>query len=166
MQEIFIDILDYEGLYQVSNYGNVKSLNFRRSGKEKILKLGLDTVGYLHVSLSNNGIVKTKLVHQLVAIAFLKHKPDGMKIVVDHIDNNKLNNSLNNLQLISNRENSSKDRKGYSSKYVGVSWAKRSKKWVAEIRIKGKKIYLGLFTDELEASRAYQKKLNTIKKQL
>jgi hypothetical protein len=85
----------------------------------------------------------------LVAMAFLNHKPDGThKIVVDHINNNKLDNRVVNLQLISQRENLSKDRKDGTSKYVGVCWKKSRNKWQVDIKIDGKRKYLGLFTDE------------------
>lgn len=162
MKEIFRDVLDYEGLYQVSNYGNVKSLNFRRSGKEKELKPSKDGDGYLHVRLSKNGLAKTIKVHKLVAIAFLNHIPDGYKIVVDHINSNKLNNNLNNLQLISQRENTSKDKKNCSSKYTGVTWYKPSNKWQAKIHINRKLKHLGYFHNELDASNKYQETLKTI----
>ena len=84
---------------------------------------------------------------------FLNHKPNK-EFVVDHINNIKLDNRLENLQLITQRENSSKDRKG-TSVYRGVSWAKQNKKWIAQITINKKKINLGYFTIELNASKAY-----------
>jgi alkyl hydroperoxide reductase subunit AhpF len=95
-------------------------------------------------------------------MAFLGHVPNGQKLVVDHIDGDKLNNNLNNLQVITNRENTSKDRSGGTSKYVGVSWSKQNKKWKAQIRIDGKQIYIGHFTNDIDASQAYQKKLKEI----
>jgi len=95
-------------------------------------------------------------------MAFLNHKPCGHKIVVDHIDNNKENDKLYNLQLISNRENTVKDTNRGSSKYVGVSWHKHKNMWRTTIYIKGKNKHLGYFTDEKEASKAYQKELEKI----
>jgi len=116
--EIFKDIPGYEGIYQVSDLGRVKSLKFN---KEKILKPGVNNHGYYTVVLCK-GKRKTINVHQLVAMAFLNHEPCGYNgLIVDHKDNNPLNNRLSNLQLISQRENTSKDKKG-SSKYTGVSW--------------------------------------------
>ena len=94
-------------------------------------------------------------------MAFLNHKPCGHKMVVDHIDNNKLNDKLYNLQVITNRENVSKDKKGGNSKYIGVH--KEKNKFRAAIRRDGKIKYLGLFTDEKEAAKAYQNELNKIK---
>ena len=162
MKEIFRDITGYEGLYQISNLGNVKSLKFSSSGKERILKQSKSSNGYYKVALSNNGIAKTSKVHKLVAVAFLNHIPDGNKIVVDHRDCNKLNNNLNNLQLISHRLNLSKDKKGCSSKYTGVSWYKKSNKWKAQITIKGKKKHLGYFINEIDAANAYQSVLKEL----
>tara|TARA_R110002096_G_C14282517_1_gene696754 strand:- start:119 stop:592 length:474 start_codon:yes stop_codon:yes gene_type:complete len=156
--EIWKSIKDYED-YEVSNFGNVKSLKF---SKERILKPGTDYGGYLTVVLCKESKLKTFIIHKLVATAFLEHTPCGHKMVVDHIDNNRLNNCLNNLQLISQRKNTSKDREGYSSKYVGVSWSKNNKKWRAEISVDGKSKYLGYFIDELEAHKTYKIALNNI----
>jgi hypothetical protein len=157
MEEIWKDIPEYEGIYQISNLGRVKSLKF---GKEKILNGWIRRDGYIAVNLMYNKR-KTYRLHQLIAITFLNHKPNGHKIVVDHIDNNKLNNRLDNLQLVSQRLNVSKDRKG-SSKYTGVSWNKTAKKYKAEITINGKINYLGLFINEYDAHLAYQNKLITL----
>ena len=156
--EIWKPIPKYEGLYEVSNFGNIKSLNYFRSGKEKLLKpfkVGHPKKYYYAVDLKG----KTKKVHQLVALSFLNHIPKGNTIVVDHINNNKLDNRLENLQIISNRENTSKDWKGNSSQFTGVSWSKRDQKWEAYITITNRKKSLGVFLDEFDASVAYQKAL-------
>jgi hypothetical protein len=87
MREIWKDIKDYEGLYQVSNLGRVKSLLF---GKEKILRPIEHTVGYLEVSLFKDGKVKRFYIHRLVATAFLPN-PDN-KPVINHKDEVKTNN--------------------------------------------------------------------------
>jgi hypothetical protein len=92
-------------------------------------------------------------------MSFLGHKPCGYKLVVNHIDFNKLNNNLVNLEIITNRENCNKKHLKSSSKYVGVAWCKASKKWRAMIDINNKSNYLGLYNTELEASNAYQNKL-------
>ena len=159
MKEIFKDIPDYEGLYQISNFGRVKSLKFN---KERILKSGVGGNGYLFVILCNEGKRKNINIHQLVVMAFLGHTPCRYKIVVDHINCDEQDNRLENLQLISQRENTSKDRKGGSSKYTGVNWHKASNKWISAIIINGKKKHLGLFKCELEASAAYQRKLKEL----
>ncbi len=159
-KEIFKDIPGYESLYQVSNLGNVKSLKYY---KERILKPSDNGYGYYTIKLYKEGKQKTIRIHILVAMAFLNHVPDGYKIVVDHINNDKLDNRVENLQLITQRENNSKDKKGYSSKYTGVTWHKVANKWVSTIRVGVKKKYLGLFIDEYEAHLAYQKALKELK---
>lgn len=168
MKEVFKNIPGYEGYYQVSNLGRVKSLarkvkwnNTIRNQDERILNPPI-TDGYRRMGLCN-GIRKHFKVSILVAMAFLNHKPDGtQKIVVDHINNIRTDDRLKNLQLISQRENSSKGRKG-TSKYIGVSWSKIRNKWIAAIYINGKHKNLGGFTSELEASQVYQNELLTLK---
>jgi hypothetical protein len=167
--EIWKDIPDFEGYYQVSNFGNVKSLERYVKGKvenrlqkENILSKRLvGNLGnqYYAVTLCNNKDRKQIKVSVLVAMAFLNHTPNGyVGFTVDHIDNNPLNNNVDNLQVITKRENSSKDRKGIS-KYTGVTFNKKSNKWRSQIWINGKNKTLGSFNDELEAHRAYQKEL-------
>jgi hypothetical protein len=167
--EEFRDIPGYEGLYQVSNFGNVKSLSreLLNQGKnpfiskEKILKAGTDREGYKKVVLSNTDGKKTFKSHVLVAIAFLGHIPCGNKIVVDHKNDNPSDNRLENLQLVTNRENLS--RRGGSSKYAGVSFVKSRNKWNAHIQINGKIKNLGYYSTEYEAHYAYQSVLLTLK---
>jgi len=168
MKEIYKDIPNYEGLYQVSNLGNVKSLaridSIGRNLKEKILAPVNTTGGYTRINLCRLGKRSQFCIHKLVAMAFLNHIPDGYNSVVDHIDNNPKNNNLYNLQIISARQNSSKDRKIGTSKYTGVSWKKSNKKWYSQIYINGRFMYLGLFDCEIEAHEAYQNKLKEISK--
>lgn len=166
-QEIWKDIPNYEGYYQVSSFGRVKSLLRRVRSKNnsykflpsKFKKQTIDNDGYLTVNLCINGKSKIRRTHQLVAVCFLNHKISGCIIVVDHINNIKTDNRVENLQLITNRENSSKDKKGYTSNYIGVSWSKPNSKWVAKISVNRKLIYLGYFDSEVEASNKYNKKL-------
>lgn len=158
--EIWKDIPEYEGLYQVSNLGNVKNIQHT---VERVLKNSLvKGTRYFRVSLCGSLKKENKNNHQLVAMAFLGHEPNGHKTIVDHINNNPLDNRVENLQLISNRENLSKDKKGYTSKYVGVTYRKDSNKWSARIRIKDKRIYLGSFESETKAHEAYKKALSNL----
>ena len=90
MIEIWRDIKDYEGLYQVSNWGRVKSLNYRRTVKERVLKPNKHKSGYLQVTLCKNGKLKHYLVHRLVTEAFLEN-PDNLP-QVNHKDEDKTNN--------------------------------------------------------------------------
>lgn len=163
MEEIWKDVPNYEGIYQVSNLGNVKSLNYNKTGEEKLLKQQLNTRGYYQCIFSKLGKTKTFTLHQLVAITFLNHKPDGtQKLVVDHINDNKLDNRLENLQLISQRENAYKTQGKYSSKYKGVSWFKNLNKWASKININGNLKHLGYYSCELAAHYAYQEALKSI----
>jgi hypothetical protein len=171
LKEEFRPIPGYEGYYEVSNFGNVKSLKreflingkYPSTVKEKILKpLLIGSIGkqYYALGLYKDGKGVTMRIHILVAMVFLGHVPDGThKIVVDHIDNNKLNNHVSNLQLISQRENLSKDKKNGTSKYTGVSWRKASNKWRSQIRVGDKNKDLGCFTSEEEAHEVYQNAL-------
>ena len=101
--EIWKEVKDYEG-YKISNLGNVKS----KTGR--LLKPCKSANGYLVLGLGKGDKRKTKSIHQLLAIAFLGHTPNGMKLVVDHINGIKTDNRLINLQVITNRHNLSKDR--------------------------------------------------------
>lgn len=170
-QEVWKNVPNYEGLYQVSSLGRVKSLEktlIRSNGRpnyypEKILKAGKDHRGYLMVVLTKNKKPKTIRVHKLVAICFLNHIPNGYKITVDHINEVKTDNRVENLQLVSNRENCSRSKKNKSSKYTGVCYVKNKNKWMSRIRIKDKSVFLGYFTKEEDAAKAYQDKLKEIK---
>ena len=166
--EIWKDIPNYVGMYQVSNLGRVKSLaRARMRGRskgftsERILKFH-NNRGYHAVGLYVCGVRKILKVHQLVAMAFLNHTPCRYKRVVDHINGIIDDNRVENLQVVTQRENASKDRKGGASKYVGVDWHKQTNKWRARIRLNGKRAHLGEFTNELEASEAHQKALKEI----
>lgn len=169
-KEIFKDIPGYEGMYQVSNLGNVKSLSrkvFRKCNsfvitKEKNLKISVDTNGYCRVVLSKNNNLKTYKIHQLVAMSFLNHTPCGFKLVIDHINDIKTDNRLENLQIVTSRFNCKKNQTNYSSQYKGVCWDNSRSRWKAEIKINGKKIHLGRFKSEYEAHLAYQNKLKSL----
>lgn len=88
---------------------------------------------------------------------FLTNCPKGK--MVDHINHNPLDNRMCNLRICTNAENlrNKKSYKNSSSKYKGVSWYKRGSKWAAQIRLNNKKKFLGYFTSEEEAARAYDK---------
>lgn len=174
MQEIWKDIPNYEGIYQVSNLGDIKSLSrtikHSKGGdkviKERFLKPTENKFGYLQIALFYKGNFKKYTMHQLVAMAFLSHTSDGThKLVVDHINGVRNDNKLENLQIITQRENTSKDRKNKTSKYTGVNWHKPANKWRAKITINGKHKHLGVFVNEYDAHVAYQKALDEIKKE-
>lgn len=159
------DIPNYNG-YQVSDKGRVRGLDRvgydGRKLKGKTIKSTVNRRGYFKVNLWRDCKSITNEVHKLIAMAFLNHKPCGYKIVVDHINGNKKDNRIENLQLITHRENISRSKVVGSSKYVGVHLNKKSKKWVSYIRISGKKVFLGSFYEENDAGKAYQKALSNL----
>lgn len=111
MKEIWKDIEGFENMYQVSNLGKVKSLPrtiLRKDGKklqikEQILKGSKDTKGYIQVELKKDGKRNIKVIHRLVANAFISNKDN--KEQVNHIDGNKENNCISNLEWVTCQEN-------------------------------------------------------------
>lgn len=168
-QEIWRDVVSYEGAYRVSNYGNIKSIErfiVRKNGsiipiKERILKFCLNKkTGYFHVSLSG----KVKTIHIIVSEAFLGFKQCNGKLCINHIDGDKHNNNLSNLEIVTQRYNVSVGlrTKNKTSEYLGVSFHNGHKKWRAEIRHLKDCKTIGYFDSEIEASNAYQKALKHI----
>lgn len=99
INEEWRDIVGYEGLYQVSNLGRIKSLGNDKTKKEKILKPQLYKNGYYRIWLYKNGNKKRYLVHRLVALAFI---PNSNNLpCVNHKDEDKSNNSVENLEWCS-----------------------------------------------------------------
>lgn len=99
MKELWKDIKDYEGIYQVSNLGRVK-----RVATGRVLKGCKDKYGYLRVDLCKNGKHKNHKIHRLVAQAFIPNTEN--KLEVNHIDENKTNNTVSNLEWMTAKENS------------------------------------------------------------
>ena len=157
MNEIWKDVLDYDGLYKVSNKGRIKSLKYN---KEIILKQHIGGIGYSSINLCKDGKSIKRRIHQLVAESFLGHIRCGHTLIVDHINDIKTDNRLENLQIITQRENTCRTQGKYSSKYKGVSFYKKTNKWVAHISINKKIKHLGYFKNEHEAHLTYLKALN------
>lgn len=160
--EIWKAISGYEGRYEVSNYGRVKSLarkaksrgNGVRQLKERILsQFPNPRTGYITTTLTKNNINKTVYVHHLVSDAFNGPRPKGMD--VHHVDEDKTNNRADNLEFLNRRDNCNYSKRYYTSGFPGVCWAAKDKKWKATIQINGKIHFLGHFINEVEAYRAY-----------
>lgn len=164
--EKWLDAVDYEGIYKISDLGRLKSLkrlgHDGRKFKEKILSQSLNHSGYYRVALCRDLIYKTNPIHKIVAMAFLGHKPCGFKLVINHKNLIKTDNRLINLEIVTNRENSNQKHLKSSSQYVGVYWYKPYKKWRSNIVIDGKKRHLGYFDNEYEAHLAYEKKVKEL----
>lgn len=103
MQEIWKDLIGYEGLYQVSNLGNIRSLNYRKTNAIKQLKYRINHKGYFDVQISKKAKTKRMFLHRLVARTFIPN-PNNLP-QVNHIDGNKLNNNVNNLEWCDNSYN-------------------------------------------------------------
>lgn len=102
-EEIWKPIKNYEGLYEISNLGRVRSLNYNRTGKEEILKNIECENGYLIVNLAKFGKYKTFKVHRLVAEAFIPN-PEN-KPCIDHINTIREDNRVENLRWVTHEEN-------------------------------------------------------------
>ena len=108
MEEIWKDIPNYEGRYQISNQGRLKSLGNNKQRREKIMKTS-STNGYLSCTLMVNNKKQYFCIHQLVAMAFLNFKRCGHKYEIDHINNIKSDNRLENLQILTHKDNTNKN---------------------------------------------------------
>lgn len=159
---MFKDINGYEGLYKINKNGDI--LSVKRNNK---LKLNTDGNGYIKVRLYKNNNTKYFKLHRLLATHFITN-PNNLKCV-NHIDGNTLNNKLDNLEWVSQRENmchSQINRKS-TSKYIGVCFVKSKGKWVATIYIDKKLIFLGYFNSEVEAYNSrlkFEKENNIVNK--
>jgi hypothetical protein len=166
VKEKWKPVPDYDGLYSISNFGRVKSherfqVNHSKMQRvpEKILKPGCTPGDYLYVTLCKNHKFKSFTIHRMVGSAFLGWVYG--KNTVNHKDGVRRNNFIWNLEWANQRENVCHGKvvtKSYS-KYVGVSWEKKNRKWRACIHVSGNKIHLGMFSLEEEAAEAYRNAL-------
>jgi hypothetical protein len=138
--EVYKDISNYEGVYRVSNKGNVLSIRYGRLLKPD------NSTKYSRVTLSLNNNTKRIPIHRLVADAFINN--ENNLNLVNHIDENKRNNNSENLQYISHRNNVSYSATKKSiSKVNGVHWIDRMKTYQCSVYLNGKKYYLGSTKD-------------------
>ena len=170
MEEIWKDVVGYEGLYQVSNIGRVRSLDryvnaggLKSDGrtslkKGKILNCSPTKRGYTRVSLSKESKTRQEFIHRIVAIAFL----DGVigKPNVNHINGIKEDNRSCNLEFVNQRENVLHAKIYTMNKNCPfVSYLKNHDRYESSIIIDGKAIKLGRFKTEEEAFNSYVKAL-------
>lgn len=164
--EVWKDIPGWEGYYKISSFGKIKSLSrIKKVGynsfktNDRIMSPGVSSSGYKHIGLSKDGNTRSFTIHKLMAITFLNHIPCGHKLVIDHKDGDKFNNHIENIQIVSSRDNASvcfrKNRDTLSSRYTGVILEKDRTKWRSRITINGKCIHLGFFISEEAAAQAY-----------
>lgn len=164
VKEKWVDIKGYEGLYEVSNMGRIKSIDGIRGGKKNryfqkgrfLSTNSISKKGYCVATLFKKGSRNKVYIHRVVADNFI-----GSLIgkQIDHIDWNKTNNRLDNLRVCSNSQNQSSRLRlkpnNATSKYRGVKW--NSGKWAAGINFNNKHIYLGRYSNEIEAAIVYDK---------
>lgn len=165
MEEEFVDIKGYEGSYQINRLGQVKSCeryvkhrNIYKLVTDRILKQHINSCGYLVVRLYKHSGNKTLPVHQLLVKTF-KNNYDGKYYSCDHINKNKLDNTIENLRIVSIRDNNNNR---LTESIYGVGVSKYNNKFRALIRINNKRIYIGLFISQ---EQAYSKYLE-VKKQI
>jgi len=146
----------YENLYKICKNGDIISCKFN---KEKILKPTINSRGYLHVTLYKNNKRKNLKIHRLIALHFIDN-PNNYQIV-DHVNQNRVDNRIENLRWITHSGNNrnSKNRGEYLK---GVSFDKRHNKFVAQIYIDYKHKNLGFFENEEEAHNVYMKAYNEV----
>lgn len=150
MEEIWKPVLGYEGLYEVSNFGRVKALNYHREKREKLIKQKINE-SYCSVHLCKNGKAKFLMVSHCVYEAFNGPIPKGYE--VNHIDENPLNNRLDNLNLMTHSEN--------------INWGNRNTKVAEKL---GKRVfqfdlqgnYLNDYQSVTEAGRAINRNFRSI----
>lgn len=128
-EEIWKDIEGYDGMYQVSNFGNVRSWYNKRWGRRKEPKIrepSKNQSGYLRLTIKDK---KSLEIHRLVALNFVDN-PNSY-FYVDHIDGNILNNYVSNLRWVSNSQNrlNTKKPKTNTSGYKGVSFCINTNRW-------------------------------------
>jgi hypothetical protein len=154
MEEYWKEIKGYSN-YQISNIGRVKSLKYN---KEKIMIGGI-TSGYRHIMLRKNNSPKGFYIHKLMAMVFLNHELSGHRLVIDHINGNKLDNNIENLRIVTQRENVHLyyGKLQDSGKYRGVTFHNITNKWRSRIYINGKIKNLGLFDTQEKARDEYLK---------
>jgi len=174
-------MVNFEGRYQVSSLGRIRSLITNHGTPQEKLKkqrIRSESSKYLYVQLSVDNKVHHEAVHRAVAKAFIPN-PDN-KPMVNHLDGNKLNNNVCNLEWVTCSENhihafatglSSAThvaerlrgtKQGNTSKFHNVSWDASRNRWKATLKDKGKMVFQKRFDCEIEAARYVNIMLDTL----
>ena len=149
MDEVWKDVLGFEGKYQVSNIGRCRSLLFGRTRMKKPCDRGS---GYQTIKFHEDGKSKHWQLHRAVAEAFIRPILSGE--VVNHKDMNPSNNNVENLEIVSVRENVNHGKKNTGIQKLGARKTDGGK-YTSSIRVYGKLIHLGTFDTKDEAQQAY-----------
>jgi len=151
-EEKWLPVCGWEGLYNVSSLGRIRSLPRRGKNINRVYpgrNIKLSGNRYFIVNLYRDNKKHSYLVHRLVAGAFLGNIPDDK--VVDHIDGDKKNNDISNLRFLTTGQNIHKGMSG-NSKYIGVHWCKTKSKYIATMKHNHKHKTIGHYDCELEAA--------------
>ena len=166
MKEVWKEVKGYDGKYAVSNYGSVKTLSRivsngynNRMTTERLLKPQQKKDRYFKISLRSNGKSISYRIHRLVYETFVGPIEDGK--VIDHIDSNRENNRVDNLQAISQRLNIIKANitRHTTSIYPGVSYCNSTDRYLSCIEVNNKTVHLGLYESADDAFSTYKKEL-------
>lgn len=153
-EEVFRDVPNYVGLYQVSNMGSVKSF---KGIAPRLLKQYTNPNGYNYVNLYKDKQKLKMAIHKLMQLTF-----DMGAGYIDHINGVRCDNRLDNLRIVTSRENSQNKVCHRQGKLVGASLRNKGinlkKPWQSAIKINGKRKSLGYFATELEAHQTYMAK--------
>lgn len=159
IKETGLPVKNFKGMYEISSHGKVS--NYRI-----IMKPYIINSGYLSIKFTKNKIRTSHLIHRLVAEAFIPNTEN--KREVNHIDGNKLNNKVTNLEWVTSAENKQHAiatglkvynlptlgiKKGKGSKYFNVSYVKGRNKWVGCVRHNKKTYFQKRFNTEIEAAK-------------
>jgi len=170
--EVWADVPEFEGYYKGSTMGRIKSVEKvlwngfgHFTQKERILKGYVNVHGYRVLGLRKDGVhSKTPGFHQIIAMCFLNHKPCRFEWVINHINANKLDNRLANLEVCTQRYNTTDaaKRRETTSEFTGVCYRKDKNNWSAGIGYNWKMYNIGSFKNELDAKKRYEDALREI----
>ncbi len=143
-EEVWKDIEGYEGMYQISSLGRVRSVRRSRTGptggviKERVLKRCYNDAGYPHVTLSRDNIRKTKLVHRLVANHFITTKHKGL--LIHHKDGDKTNNNITNLEFVTPKQHYDREPKMRAGLWIGAKYGRKYSKPIVQYTLEGERV--------------------------